>query len=245
LSDNVAVSTVTSKGCKYEPAVSTTLRKRCQYGHARDSEEARPVDLTVFSRENVLASLNIDHYMNGSISLQEELQLSGMTADEVAYAKMLCTIFVATTKNAKRVAIRQAPGGLSWPGASLQRPELAGGVVDKNGFAAWRRLCRDYQLDISMRYMAVHIVLMTPKWIDWNWLSQFHQWENDLVCHELDSGDSIRDRTRVAVVARWAPAEIKDYIRRSPADVTASYSTLREAILNYIHKARSTDRWAR
>ncbi|CAE8626466.1 unnamed protein product [Polarella glacialis] len=94
-----------------------------------------------------------------------------MTEKERLLSQVLHTVLVATTKDARRAAV------------------LVRGVTDGNGFAAWRRLCREYQPDSAARYTAALCDLLRPPWSPREtaaaWLPHFHQWENQVADYQI------------------------------------------------------------
>ncbi|CAE8660968.1 unnamed protein product [Polarella glacialis] len=175
-----------------------------------------------FQLENVLTPLSIEHYMSGSVAMERDPTMAEMNEAERMLARFLYTVLVATTPKAKKAAV------------------LLRGIHDKNGFAGWRRLCRMFQPDVTTRHTAVFAGLLRPRWTAREpFEPQLMQWGNEVDLYELESGDSMSDKTRVAVVLQYAPPEIKDFIRRCTTDVTMDYATLRAAICGYIHKGES------
>ena len=115
-------------------------------------------------------------------------------------------------------------------------------VVDANGFRAWWLLKREYEPLSDMRFVSMLVALLSPKWesTDSNttFLDNLAQWERQVDHYELQSGDKIADKTKVAVIMRWCPVQVKDFIKLAPADTVSSYHTLRTAITAFVARGR-------
>ena len=88
-------------------------------------------------------------------------------------------------------------------------------VERHNGFEAWRRLKQEYEPNLPGRWATMLSSLISPSWTSdaMRWREEFQQWEVDLGRYEAQSGTAIPATIRIAVVARYSPAEVREGIR--------------------------------
>lgn len=144
-----------------------------------------------------------------------------MNDEQKAMARFLHTILTAVTR------------GTGVPALVVRN------CRDRNGFAAWRSLCREFDPQISDRTTARHAGLLHPRWDPkQSWWPQLLAWDTAVADYEADTGEVISDRTKVSTVCRWAPPDIRQFLKVTTTDVTRDYATLRRELKRY--KDRST-----
>ena len=183
-------------------------------------------DFASFRRdlENSLIPLGIDHYLRAAVNEPQAPPLSIMTAQQRQLARLLYSILAALVRGTGEAEL------------------MVESVSDKNGFAAWRRLVHGLEDVHSIdRQTAVYAGLLNPHWVDSEWERQWLSWEVALSRYTLDTGKQVDDHTKAATVLRCAPKRIKDFIRICPRELTSSYSTLRDALINYLAKEKEYD----
>ena len=64
-------------------------------------------------------------------------------------------------------------------------------------------------------------------------LDKLRRWQYEVNIYQGETGEQLSDRLKCAVVLRFAPLEVKDVLRRSPANIMDSFETLMEALESY------------
>ena len=98
-------------------------------------------------------------------------------------------------------------------------------VDDFNGWEAYRRIHKYYIPDVGDRHVSVLQGLLNPSYwakvpVQRFWAA-FMQWENAVAKYERDARDMVTPVTRVAVVKKHAPAEVRSAL--CLADVGKDY----------------------
>ena len=64
-------------------------------------------------------------------------------------------------------------------------------------------------------------------------LDKLRKWQYEVNIYQGETSEQISDRLKCAVVLRFAPLEVKDVLRRSPANVMDNFENLMEALETY------------
>ena len=155
--------------------------------------------------ENMLLPLSVEKLLAYAVDMDEDPRLDEMTDRNKLIGKFLYMLLTNLVRNNSRAN------------------SVVRSVHDLNGWKAWRRLCSEYQPRTSDRWLAVETALLTPRWTSHRFLDQLREWTEDVYKYEHDNGRQIPDHTRVSVVVRWAPPEIRTYIRSAPESVTTNF----------------------
>eukprot|EP00972_Heterocapsa_arctica_P033162 4878965-Heterocapsa_arctica.AAC.1 len=105
-------------------------------------------------------------------------------------------------------------------------------IKSVNGMVAWKRLVSEYEPELAGRRCAVLAGLLTPDWTSKTaqpFIDQLLEWERRLAEYELAKKVLVPDPFKCAVVLRWAPAKVREFLRISPIDLTGNYFLLKNA----------------
>ncbi|CAE8600027.1 unnamed protein product [Polarella glacialis] len=169
---------------------------------------------------NIMSALDLDAYMMEAEVRSVPPELAIMTPEQRKMAKMLHIILQKVTQDTGVAAL------------------VVKSVRDRNGFMAWRNLCAEIQPRIPDRQTSVLAGLLQPQWGSGPFWPQCLAWEFQIANYEAEAGDRVSDATKVAVLCKWAPTEIRSYLKLAPSTTTQDYKSLRESIRNYL--ARGT-----
>ena len=64
-------------------------------------------------------------------------------------------------------------------------------------------------------------------------MDRLRRWQFEVREYEAETGENITDRTKCAVVLRWAPLEVRDILRRSAASVLDNFDELVKTLEDY------------
>ena len=167
-----------------------------------------------FKMESACALLGVDVIMEGPERI--------LTPQETVKAKLLYNILVQVCQGRALLLIRQ-----------VQRAD---------GAAAWRRLKEEYEPDVASRHCAVLSGLLAPVWLPTgSFIDQLYQWERSVLEYENATRAPLPGTVRCAVVQRWAPPAVKEFLRLTPLELTTDYSQLRNALIQYSARGRVFD----
>eukprot|EP00972_Heterocapsa_arctica_P056450 8328357-Heterocapsa_arctica.AAC.1 len=100
--------------------------------------------------------------------------------------------------------------------------------------AAWKRLVGEYEPDLAGRHCAVLAGLLTRDWSGKAaFIDQLLEWERRLAEYELATKVLVPDPLKCAVVLRWAPPRVREFLRISPVDLTGNYPLLKNALKDF------------
>ena len=85
-------------------------------------------------------------------------------------------------------------------------------VGQRNGLEGWRQLVVEYEPATASRATAMLAALMTPTWGQRHFLDELLEWEKATEAYEAASGEAFGGNTRCAVVTRWAPDPVRDFL---------------------------------
>ena len=145
----------------------------------------------------------------------EEPELIDMTTDAEQSAHLLYHLLVQLCKGKAR--------------------NVARGTEEGNGFKLWRALLREYEPDAAGRHQGMLGGLLAPtSWANLNkhdFESKFIEWEQAIVEYERQSHKRFDDDNKVAVVLKWAPAELKASLLSGHPGNRANFVALRSALM--------------
>ncbi|CAE8709737.1 unnamed protein product [Polarella glacialis] len=84
------------------------------------------------------------------------------------------------------------------------------------GLEAWRQIKLAYEPDLTERHAAMLMGLLNPEWshvAGKEFLTKLLDWERAIADYENQSGESFSQATQVAVVLKWAPPKIREFLR--------------------------------
>ncbi len=94
------------------------------------------------------------------------------------------------------------------------------------------KLTKEYEPRQEVRTTQILKQLMMPMWTEGkDFLSQLLQWEQAVSDYELETSTVIADNVRCAIVAKYALHQVKQYLKFSDVDYSASYERLKTAIV--------------
>ena len=112
---------------------------------------------------------------------------------------------------------------------------IARGVEEGNGFKLWRALLREYEPDAAGRHQGMLGGLLAPtSWANLDkhsFESKFVEWEQAIVEYERQSHKRFDDDNKVAVVLKWAPADLKHSLLSGHPGNRANFAALRAALM--------------
>ena len=111
-----------------------------------------------------------------------------------------------------------------------------------NGILAWKKLLNAYEPRQAMRFTAMLSHLLTPRWIEGiDFSSQWLQWEQEMDMYEQACVGKVPDAVKCAVILRWAPKPIREYLRSCPIDATTNYPMMKHQLETYFLRNRTYD----
>ncbi|CAE8605354.1 unnamed protein product [Polarella glacialis] len=169
--------------------------------------------------ESTMTLLQMDELMEAAVQAPESPKLCDMTAHQRQGARFLHALLVALTRGVPKAEV------------------LVKGIRDKNGFAAWRTLLREYAPPTADRQTAVLGGLLNPQWDESRpWYPQLLAWENHIADHALETGVDMPDPIKAATLVRHAPENIQAFLQLCPAQITDSYPKLKAAVRGFLQK---------
>jgi len=91
-------------------------------------------------------------------------------------------------------------------------------VPRNNGAIGWRRLKLEYEPRSGGRLTAMLIGILKPEWDEAAlkgadaWETAWKTWEKNLSLYEEQSGELLGPATKIAILTRWAPSDVKSVI---------------------------------
>ncbi|CAE8602804.1 unnamed protein product [Polarella glacialis] len=169
--------------------------------------------------ESTMTLLQMDELMEAAAKAPDVPKLCDMTASQKQGARFLHALLVALTRGVPKAEV------------------LVKGIRDKNGFAAWRSLLREYAPPTADRQTAVLGGLLNPQWEESRpWYPQLLAWENHIADHALETGVDMPDPIKAATLVRHAPENIQAFLQLCPAQITDSYPKLKAAVRGFLQK---------
>ena len=110
-----------------------------------------------------------------------------------------------------------------------------------NGIHAWWLLLREYEPSLASRKMAMLSSLLTPKFTMQQFWEQILGWERQIQEFENVQGCVFPGEFKCAVISRWAPTEIREYLRLTSADTLADFNQLKASLQSHYHRTRYFD----
>ena len=124
-------------------------------------------------------------------------------------------------------------------GRALAIVRRAGGSF---GLKSWLLLLQEYEPKIATRLASVLAGLLTPHWNSAEpWYQQLIDWERQVETYEEAAGERFSDALKCAIVQRYAPSAVKQFLRIVPDDMATSYAKLRNSLDLFYAKARQFD----
>jgi hypothetical protein len=100
----------------------------------------------------------------------------------------------------------------------------------------------EYEPDEASRHCAVLAGLMSPEWrSDAPFADQLLMWEKKVTEYEAATASIVPDRFRCAIVMKWAPPKVQEFLRLTPEDLTRDYGRMRSALQTYQARGRTYD----
>ena len=112
-------------------------------------------------------------------------------------------------------------------------------VRKRNGPEGWRIHVNEYGPATASRSTAMLSALLTPEWGRRPFLDELLEWERAVESYEAASGERFSGSTKCAVVSRWAPDQVREFLRVNAEDLTQDWQRLRAAIRGYVRTTRA------
>ena len=103
-------------------------------------------------------------------------------------------------------------------------------VPKNNGAIAWKRLKAEYEPRSGGRLTAMLMGILKPEWDGAAtrgadaWEAAWKVWEKNINLYEAQAGEDISPGTKIAVVTRWAPTDVKAVIRQALGAINGDYN---------------------
>ncbi|CAK0871316.1 unnamed protein product, partial [Prorocentrum cordatum] len=113
-------------------------------------------------------------------------------------------------------------------------------VPKNNGAIGWKRLKEEYEPKSGGRLTAMLMGVLKPEWETAvrsgvrAWEAAWKEWEKSVSLYEAQSMEKVTEGTRIAVVVRWAPEDVKAVIRQSLGAIGQDYNRLAKVVTDYI-----------
>ena len=149
-------------------------------------------------------------------ALPNQLTFEDMDAEVEGLAQQLFHILVMMMQKGKPVSI-------------LMQAERG------NGCAAFIAVKAEMEPRIGGRHATMLAALITPSWSGNDlekWRSAFMEWEIHIGRYEMQSREVFSDSLRIAVVSKYAPAEVRLAIRSSQRFIGDSFAKLKSVVLD-------------
>ena len=111
-----------------------------------------------------------------------------------------------------------------------------------HGFLAWQRIVREYEPETVGRHVAMLVGILSPDWrakTEESFVDALLTWERAVNRYETSAGLQLQSGVKCAIVARYAPVVIKNWLRTVSTEVMASYPALRSALQTYLSRGRA------
>ena len=175
-----------------------------------------------FRMEAIASLLGCEEILVDALKGNDDADMDLLTEDEFARSKFLYNLLVQICHGRALALIRL--------------------IKQSNGEAAWRRLVMEYEPDLAGRHCAILAGLLTPTWTDRRaFVDQLLDWEFKISEYELATHVPVPDAFKCAVVLRWGPVKVREFLRLSPVDLTSSYALLKSALQGYVQRGREYD----
>lgn len=185
--------------------------------------DGKPESFAQFRRdlENFFLPYRLGPCLKHATQDLEEPSLTTMGPKLVEWSQVLYAVLVSLTREAGTATL------------------IVDSVQDANGFAAWRRLVREFQPLEADRQIAIQAGLLNPEWTEEDWSNQYLAWKTGVAKLAHDTGRFLDDATKIATVLRCAPEPIRQFLELVPRHVTSSFSQLDQAIEDYLTRQRT------
>ena len=115
-------------------------------------------------------------------------------------------------------------------------------VERHNGLMAWRFIQREYKPDVGGRHNAMLVGLLAPNFpVDRPFDESLATWTLAVDQYEKETGDLISDRTRIAVISKYAPDSARAMVLQSAALAENRWSKFRASLSTYFQCGKSYD----
>ncbi|CAE8719240.1 unnamed protein product, partial [Polarella glacialis] len=111
-----------------------------------------------------------------------------------------------------------------------------------DGLGSWAKLVREYEPSVAARHCAMLSFLLCPGFEDSKpFTEQLLEWERRITDYELVTKAMFPDAYKCAVISRWAPKRVREFLRVNTSDLTASYGELKRALRDLQVRSQTFD----
>ena len=148
------------------------------------------------------------------------LELSKQAAPVQLRMKALYHLLVATVRGRALTMMQMVPKG--------------------NGAIAWKRMKLEYEPRSGGRLTAMLMGVLKPEWDEAarkgirTWELSWKEWERSVAAYEEQATEIVGHGTKIAVLTRWAPEEVKAVIRQSLGSIGQDYDKLARVVGDFI-----------
>ncbi|CAK0836500.1 unnamed protein product, partial [Prorocentrum cordatum] len=113
-------------------------------------------------------------------------------------------------------------------------------VPKNNGAIGWKRLKDECEPKSGGRLTAMLMGVIKPEWETAirggirMWEAAWKEWEKSVSLYEAQSLERVTEGTRIAVVVRWAPEDVKAVVRQALGAIGQDYNKLAKVVTDYI-----------
>jgi hypothetical protein len=208
-------------------------------GSDRSTRLVSIIDATIVSKVGIFSGIEEDwktwcfvfESTTGLIDLDGIRGVSEAVADEVGLAddnqtdiklrmKALYHLLVSTTRGRALTIMQMVP--------------------KNNGSIGWRRLQAAYEPRSGGRLTAVLMSILQPEWDEAAQRgpdpgeAAWKVWEKNGSMYEVQAAENISPGTKIALVTRWAPPDVKAVIRQALGAIGVDYNKLSQLIKDFI-----------
>ena len=155
-----------------------------------------------FVFESTAGLIDLDTILLASESEDEsKLKFADQTSDVQLRMKALYHLLVSTTRGRALTILQMVP--------------------KNDGAVAWKRLKAEYEPRSGGRLTAMLMGILKPEWDEAAsrgpdaWEAAWKTWEKNVSLYESQAVETISAGTKIAIVTRWAPSDIKAVIRQA------------------------------
>ncbi|CAE8615096.1 unnamed protein product [Polarella glacialis] len=111
-----------------------------------------------------------------------------------------------------------------------------------DGLGSWAKLVREYEPSVAARHCAMLSSLLCPCFEESEpFTEQLLDWERKIADYELVTKATFPDAYKCAVISRWAPKRVREFLRVNTSDLTASYVGLKRALRDLQVRSQTFD----
>jgi hypothetical protein len=157
-----------------------------------------------------MAVLDLDDALTAAenISDPEKLSLPRLSGEMMVKSKLIYSIIIQSVS-----------------GRALGLTRL---VQIGSGFEAWHSLVKEYEPFSQQRKLAMLLGILNPDWHAHGrtFMDGLIAWERAVLDYETLTSTRVPDDFRIAVITRFAPVQVREWMRTADASALATYESV-------------------